>query len=93
MLSSGEVSERRLQSQLTGALALVAAQRPDVREIVIGKVQDTVDTPHQRKYQREQKVREGKRKDVERHPLVVELLERFGGTLGVIEIDDGDKHT
>ena len=88
---AGAVSEQRLQAKLPAALALVAAQRPDVRDIVIGKVQDASDTPHQRKYQREQKVREGKRKDVERHPLVVELLERFGGTLGVIEVDDGDK--
>jgi len=89
---AGEVSEKRLQAKLRDAVALVSAQRPDVSDVTIGKVQDTIDTPHQRKYQREQKVREGKRKDVERHPLVVELLERFGGTLGVIEVDD-DKPT
>ena len=82
------MSERRLRTQLTDALALIAAQRPDVHAIAIGKVSETGDTPHQRKYQRDQKVREGKRRDVERHPLVVELIERFGGTLGVIEIED-----
>jgi len=85
---SGEVSERRLQSKLADVQALIAAQRRDVRDIAIGKVQDASGTPHQRKYQRDQKGREAKRREVERHPLVVELIERFGGTLGVIEIDE-----
>ena len=42
----------------------------------------------ERRLERVRKVYEAKRRDVEKHPLVVELLERFGGTLGAIEVED-----
>jgi DNA polymerase-3 subunit gamma/tau len=85
---SGDVTTQRLMGRIKDIETLVSAQRPDVTRVEIGRVGEVANTPHQRRLERERKVYEAKRRDVEKHPLVVELLERFGGTLGAIEVED-----
>jgi hypothetical protein len=34
--------------------------------------------------------RVAKRKEIERHPLVLEIMTRFGGTLAAIEVQEGE---
>jgi len=83
---SGDITERRLVAKLDVIESLVTAQRPDIRRIRVGKVEAIANTPHLRKSERQFQAQEQRRRDVERHPLVVELLERFGATLGPIEL-------
>ncbi len=46
------------------------------------------DSPYQRRRGREEKARETLRKDLEAHPLVADIVNRFSGKLSYIELDD-----
>ncbi|MFO0745334.1 MAG: DNA polymerase III subunit gamma/tau [Myxococcota bacterium] len=83
---SGDVTEKRLLNGLKAIDELIRAQRPDVRSVRIIKVGKVEDTPRMRKNARDEAERENKRKDIERHPLVLEIMTRFGGTLAGIDI-------
>ncbi|MCC6621471.1 MAG: DNA polymerase III subunit gamma/tau [Deltaproteobacteria bacterium] len=85
---SGDVTQKRLQAGLLAVEELVRAQRPDVVGVRLAKVERVEDTPRMRKNARDEAEREQRRKELERHPLVLEIVERFGGTLAEIRVQD-----
>jgi len=87
----GAVSEKRIQGAVRSIEELVRAQRPDVRALRVLKVDKVEDTPRMRKNARDEAARDQKRKDLEHHPLVLEIVQRFGGTLADVEIQDGEQ--
>jgi hypothetical protein len=57
-----------------------------VIEIVVDTALD--DTPHTREMARQQAAREAKRQEIADHPLVRQVVERFGGTLERVRLYD-----
>ncbi len=87
---AGEVTEKRLLSKLDDIAALVRALRPEVKQVRIGRVSTVANTPHMRRAERRTRAEEARRRDVEKHPLVLDLIERFGATLSFVEVDDAE---
>ncbi len=88
---AGEVTEKRLLAKLSDISSLVKALRPEVQQVRIGRVSAVANTPHMRRAERRSRAEEARRRDVEKHPLVLELIERFGATLSFVEVEDTDE--
>ena len=75
------------------ALVELLHQDTDVRAVrfVDQVIDDLADTPFRRRQVRAERAREAQRQALERHPLVRDVVERFGGELTNIELFRGDQ--
>ncbi|MFT7583057.1 MAG: hypothetical protein ACI9MR_004743, partial [Myxococcota bacterium] len=88
---SGQASSGRAKI-VEGQITELLQQHYDgVVALNIETIEEIDDTPFKRRAERAQREREGKRRELETHPLVMDLIERFDGELLAVRLDEEEK--
>jgi hypothetical protein len=92
LVFAGVNSLRRARASEASLVELLAqyADGPSAVRFVEQVVDDLSDTPFRRRQARAAQAREQQRRDLEAHPLVRDVVDRFGGALAHIELYKDD---
>ena len=88
LIFAGTNSARRTRSSESLLVEALEQRTDGIHGVLLRDdlTEELVDTPYRRRQQREERAREARRRDLEKHPLVMDVIERFGATLERIDL-------